>query len=279
MKDKIQFIKKFFMTNPTTPQKLGERILLLFSAPDANNYFEYESVRRQFADYDLAVVNYMPIVSEDKMHEYKPKYYIVADPGFYSNDYRGKGTINTEKKKLEDALNRVDWDCTLITSVLNEFCIDNPKISVITLNCFSSNYNVLTRGLYRRNYIGPKSNNVSQAAMYFAITFGYKNVAIIGCPYKHLEYYMHPDGLHVYDHMHYYDDTRGMWIESYDSLKKYKYGYAVNYHKRATESAYTLYYISEYAKDMKVDMVNYSEENMITTMRAGSLDKTQSDKE
>ena len=49
-------------------------------------------------------------------------------------------------------------------------------------------------------------NNVIQGALYFAITFGYKKVAMLGCLYRHLDFHMESDGLHIKEHMHYYDN-------------------------------------------------------------------------
>ena len=39
---KIDTFKKIYITNRVTePRKMGDKILLLLSAPDANNYFDY----------------------------------------------------------------------------------------------------------------------------------------------------------------------------------------------------------------------------------------------
>lgn len=86
---------------------MGDKILLLLSASDAHNYFDYESVREQFKDYDLAVVNYMPVYSMDKLREYRPKYFVAMDTEFYHDDFMGLETINTEKVKLVKALEQI----------------------------------------------------------------------------------------------------------------------------------------------------------------------------
>ena len=98
---KINTFKKIFITNKTTkPYVMGDKILLLLSAPDAQNYFDHESVREQFKDHDLAVVNFMPMFSAKEMHLYKPKYVINIDPGMFQDDYYGEGTVNPHKKQM-----------------------------------------------------------------------------------------------------------------------------------------------------------------------------------
>ncbi len=265
-------VNKILFTNKVTkPVKMGDKILLLLSAPDAHNYFDHESVREQFSDYDLAVVNYMPVYSLDELRKYKPKYFIAIDPGFYQDDFMGEGTVNTEKVKLTEALRQVDWDCYFITSVLADFDIGNDHIKLIRLNCFSKGLNRFTYGLYKKNYVSPGFYNVVQAALYYSITFGYRDIAVMGCPYRSLQYEMMPDGLHIHEHNHYYDLNRDEVVIDYEALKRYRYGYNVQYHKRAMETSMILYYISQYADMMGADITNYSEGSMITTMKAGTL--------
>ncbi len=269
---KIDTFKKIYITNRVTkPRKMGDKILLLLSAPDAHNYFDYGSVREQFKEYDLAVVNYMPVYSMDKLREYKPKYFIAMDPGFYQDDFMGPGTINTEKAKLVNALEQIDWDCYFITSVVADFGLKNSHITLIRLNCFSAKLNNLTYWMYKKNWVGPGFYNVVQAAVYFAITFEYSDIAIMGCPYRSLQYDMQPDGLHIHEHNHYYELNRDEVIISNDELKKYKYGYDVQYHRRALNTSKILYYLAEYAGKCGADLTNYSEKSMITTIKAGSL--------
>lgn len=273
---KINTFKKIFITNKVTkPVKMGDNILLLLSAPDAQNYFDYPSVREQFKDCDLAVVNYMPVYSEKELHEYKPKYFIAIDPGLYEDEYFGEGTVNPEKAKLVAALERVDWDCYFITSVMADYKLDNPHVKLIRLNGFSAKLNSFTYRLYRKNLISPGFYNVIQGALFFAITFGYKKVAIMGCPYRSLKFDMQPDGLHIHEHNHYYDLSRDEVLITNEELAGYKYGYGVAYNKRAMETSMILYYLSEYAKKMGVDVTNYSEGSMITTIKAGILNKEQ----
>lgn len=270
---KLKTAEKILKNGITKPEKKGEKILLLLSAPSAQYYFDYESVQNQFIDYDLAVVNFMPHYSKREMQQFKPKYVIAIDPGLYSKDYLGINTVNHYKESIEKALEEFDWRCYLVTSVLEEFEISNTNINKIHMSLFTTKYKRWMIGLCKRNIVNFGMHNVIQGALYFAMTFGYKEIAILGCPYRSLNYYMETDGLHIDEHNHYYELNRDKIIIPNEQLaKRYKQSYSVYYHRRALESSLILYYLSEYAKRLGVNVTNYSEGSMITSIKMGKLD-------
>lgn len=273
----IRQIKKIQRNKLTRPSVLGEKIMLLLSAPSAQYYFDYKSVRDQFKDYDLAVVNYMPVYSAKEMRMHKPKFFFAIDPGLYSNDYFGIGTVNTEKEKLEKSLKDIDWDCYLVTSVLEDFNIENPHVMIIHLTFLETTFARWKIGLLKRNYLNLGASNVVQAALFFAITFGYKTVAILGCPYRNLKFYMEQDGLHIDEHNHYYALERDKIVISNDELFARKIEYSVNYYSRALKSSKIMLALKKYAEAQAVDVTNYSEGSMITTIKMGKLDKSYKD--
>lgn len=273
---KFDSLKKLLFTNKLTqPQIMGDNILLLATAPCVQDFFEYESVRKQFEGYDLAFINYMLVYSEREVFIYKPKYFILLDSIFYDDNFFPESSFNPEKKKVVDILEKVDWECYLVTSVLADFGIKNKNIHYIRLSCFSMSYKKSLRPLFEKNLLNCGIYNVIQGALYFAITFGYKNVAVLGCTYKSLEMFMDVDGLHILEHNHYYDLERKKIVITNEELDKRERGFIENLDKRAYVSSRILWDLKIYARDHKCKITNYSQGSMIDAIKMGKLIKTE----
>lgn len=272
---KFDSLKKLLFTNKLThPQVMGDNILLLATAPCVQDFFDYESVRRQFEGYDLAFINYMLVYSEREVFIYKPKYFILLDSIFYDDSYFPGTSFNPEKKKVVDIIEKIDWECYLVTSVLADFGIKNKNIKYIQLSCFSASYQKNLRSLFEKNLLNCGINNVIQGALYFAITFGYKNIAVLGCTYKNLEMFMDVDGLHILEHNHYYDLKKKEIILTNEELDKRERGFTENLNKRAYFSSKILWDLKKYAKDQGCEVTNYSQGSMIDAIKMGKLIKT-----
>lgn len=273
-KRKVRSLNQLLFTNKITrPKKMGNKILLLATAPCVSDFFEYESVREQFKDYDLAFINYMIYYSQEEVFLYKPKYFILIDAIFYDDEFFKDKLYNPEKKKVVDVLERIDWECYVVTSVFADFGIKNEHVKFIRLSCFTSSYKKSTRTLFQKNYLNTEIFNVVQGALYFAITFQYKKIAVLGCTYKNLEMFMDVDGLHILEHNHYYDLTKKEIIITNEELDKRETGYIENLDRRAHISSKILWDLKKYAMDMKAEVVNYSEGSMVDSIRMGKLNK------
>lgn len=269
---KLDSLNKLLFTNKLThPQMMGDNILLLATAPCVQDFFDYESVRKQFEGYDLAFINYMMVYSEREVFIYKPKYFILMDPIFYEDNYFPEMPINPEKKKVVDIFNKIDWECYLVTSVLADFGIMNENVNYIRLSCFSAPYRKALKPLFKKNVLNCGIYNVIQGALYFAITFGYKNIAVLGCTYKYLEMFMDVDGLHILEHNHYYDLEKEEIILTNKELDERKRGFIEILNRRTYLSARALWDIKVYAMDKGCDIINYSEDSMIDAIKMGKL--------
>lgn len=274
LKRKIRSLNQLLFTNKITkPKKMGDKILLLATAPCVSDFFEYESVREQFKDYDLAFINYMIYYSQKEVFLYKPKYFILIDSIFYDDDFFNEKLYNPEKKKVVDVLEKIDWECYVVTTVFADFGIKNEHVKFIRLSCFTANYKKGTRTLFRKNFLNTGILNVVQGALYFAITFQYKKIAVLGCTYKSLEMFMDVDGLHILEHNHYYDLAKEEIIITNEELDKRETGYIENLDERAHISSKILWELKKYAMDMKAEVVNYSEGSMVDAIRMGKLNK------
>lgn len=271
LKRKISTLRKMLKNGITKPCKMGDKILLLATAPCANYYFENESVRKQFEEYDLAIINFMLLHSENEVFKLQPKYIILFDPIFYTEGLKGDIIDFDAKKAIKEILERVNWECYVVTTVFADFEVKNDNIKYIRLNFLFKGYHDFLYPLFRRNWINMGFHNVIQGALFFAITFGYKTIAMLGCPYKHLKFHMETDGMHIEEHMHYYDKEPYMVFIPNDELEQKNPCFTMNLYKRAYESSKILWGIKRYALREKAQIINYSEDSEIDVFSVGKL--------
>lgn len=258
---------------PTKPFVAGEKIIILSTAPSVRAFFEYDSVQKQFEEYDVAVINFMLIHSEELMHRIRPKFIVLIDSIFFIESARKDipEWMARDCERTLEALERIDWDCYIITMPTGEWRIKNRHIRFIYLSILKFNYSKKILGLYKRNLINPGNNNVIIAAIYAAITFGYKEIALLGAPYRALDFEKKSDGLHIYEHYHYYDNTPWDVFISNDELKKMQEDFSSRLCRRSLENAISFESIQRYATDNSAIITNYSEGSQITVFRQGDL--------
>ena len=255
---------------PVSPVKMGEKILLLLSAPCTQAYFDSEEVRRQFAEYDLAIVNNMLVYSEREMHIWHPKYVIIFDPVFYNDDI----SYSDKRNNFLQAVERIDWECYIVTSSLAKFRIKNENVKFIYISPFSiKKYSNLKIGFLKKNIVNLGCNSVIQGALYFAITFLYKEIAILGCTYKGYDVEMKQDGLHLDGYSHYYDGQIDHEIIANEQLEQMSMGFLTDYYYRSYLSSMIFHNIKKYANKMGVIITNYSEGNKIDAFVTKELRK------
>lgn len=251
----------------TRPFKVGEKILILACAPCVENFFKYNTVRQQFKDYDIAFINFMVTKSEKEMFDIKPRFIMLIDPVFYGNDPRWEN----EKKAVAEVLNKVNWECILVTSVLADFSFVNSNITIHRISCFEQKYRKMLLPLFRRNLVTLGLYNIMQATIYYAITFGYKKIAILGCNYQMAHMRVVDSGIQITDYMHYYDTETEYEYVTWEEIEKRKNGFVADAFARAQKSAACFYSLSKYAKDNGAEVTNYSDDSALDGFRNGKL--------
>lgn len=266
---KVKSLYKLFIKNRLTkPIIMGEKILILACAPCVNNYFKHESVRMQFRDYDIAFINFMIVHSENDMFQIKPKYIMLIDPIFYDDD----PLWEKEREQVWGVLNRINWECTLVTSVLADFKINNNNITIHRISCFEIPYREWLLPFFRKNMITPGLFNIMQAAIYYSITFGYKKIAILGCNYQMSHMKMVESGLRITYYEHYYDQEKEYAYLSWDELNKMKNGYISSIFERASKSAACFFSLAKYAQKNNAEVINYSDDSALDGFKVGHLE-------
>ncbi len=259
------------MLDITKPVKMGDKLLILATSPATGYFFDKESIRQQFEGYDIAFLNKMILCSEEETHLYRPKYFVFMDGIFYDDDFNGKGTVNERKKAVEAALEKIDWECYVVVPILASFNVKNPNVKYIKLGVFSRHYSPIMRWLYSRNIANTGHNTVVMGALYFGITFGYKNIGILGFSYSPGRIYMDEDGLHEIEYMHYYDTEEHEIFVPNEKIFVNGENFLLRRAKRAIVSNQILCDLAKYAGDMGVEVINYTPENMVDVFRTKRL--------
>ena len=255
----------------TKPCKMGDKLLILATAPSTGLFFEKESVRDHFKGYDIAFLNKMILCSPEETRLYKPKYFIFADDIFYKDDYDGVGLGNKRKEAVEEELEKIDWECYVITPVLGSFNVKNPNIKYIKLGVFSAGYKGLFKSLYRKNFFNTGFFTVVMAAIYYGITFGYEDIALLGFSYKWDRIYMDEDGLHLEGYNHYYDLNIYPTVIPFEEIFNGNESYLLRQEKRAVRARRILSDLAIYAKDRGTNIINYTPDNMVDAFRTKRL--------
>ncbi|WP_068471651.1 hypothetical protein [Saccharicrinis aurantiacus] len=156
------------------------------------------------SDYDFMVVN-RHVLSES-YNVIKPKYYILADPHFYSHE-EGIGI-------LSKVIKQTSWELNLFLpfealnsktrSILNNI---PGNIKVTFFNTRGANgFSFYKYWLYNKNLSMPIVQNVMVAATYLAISLKYKRVDLYGVEHSWLKYLSVNDNNEVcLENPHFYD--------------------------------------------------------------------------
>ena len=169
-------------------------------------------------------------------------------------------------------LSRVNWPCVLVTSVLANFDFVNEFITIHRISCFEVAYKKHLLPLYRRNVVSLGLFNIMQAALYYAITFGYKKIAILGCNYQMATIKVIDSGLKISNYEHYYDTDSVYEYVSWDKIESMKNGYVSYMFERARNSAACFYSLAKYARENGAEIINYSDDSALDGFHNGVLD-------
>ena len=109
----------------------------------------------------------------------KPKYYVLADPFFFS----GQGADNLTS--LWSNLAKVDWNMTLFVPVVHvgkvHKLLENRNITAQGFNAVGAEgFITLTHRLFSRNLAMPRPRNVLIPALMLSIALGFREVDIVG---------------------------------------------------------------------------------------------------
>lgn len=262
----FKVILYFSITNRLkySKDKINEKINILGNGPSLKN----DIIR--FSDNDtILVVNDFALT--DIFLKLKPKYYILADPGYWLPEGE---THNSNIEMRHNVFARIKDHATwkmniyvpLVAFKTNYFQLlfkDNPNISIYSVNTIPSIHKCNQKMLfwiYKNNYSAP-ANNVLSLAIYISINLGYKKINLFGADHSWLEdLKVNQENMVCLQNRHFFDEESELvpWLRADgDIFKMHEIlhtlaGVFLSYDK-----------LSEYAQNLNVEIINYTPNSFI----------------
>lgn len=158
----------------------GETLIIMGNGPSlATTIRDHSDILKS---HDLMAVNFA--ANTDEFLSLKPKYYILADPLFFSKG--GHTNVDTMYQRLSSM---VDWKMKLFvpSKMFNvaQCLISNPNIEIETFNPVGVEGFAWAESLaFRSGYGMPRPRNVLIPAIMSGILAGYKKIAIAGADHS-----------------------------------------------------------------------------------------------
>lgn len=215
---------------------------------------------------DYMVLNGM--VKSPLFYQLKPKYYALADPGFFHDNRAFDGISMTR-----DILEKTSWPMTLFVPWMHTRNVDwlqsTNYVQIVKVN--ESNYygpEEKRQFCYDHNLAMPNVENVLVMCLYIGMCIGYRNILLFGFEHswtKHL--YVNDDNLVCLHDSHFYDDAN---IQ--DEIQYHGNGKPFKLHEilRMYADMFAAYWdIQAFAKRKNVRIVNYSPQSFIDAFERG----------
>lgn len=263
-------------TNPDNFSIKKRGLLILATGTSANIFWNNENIRKKFRDYEILCMNDDLFMCRDKIFKIRPKYIALIDPAYWGvshtkNRKMQKFTCEWSEKVIE-VLETIDWPIYLVTSMNENFDLNNKNVTKIRLN----NNRINTKStfvdyLYSKNMLNPGLNNVCQAAIYFGIIFHYKKIALLGADYdmfKYIDVNIHNQCIEYT--RHHYDDNESLPVGILNNY--YRKGRVIaDYLQRNSDSLNIFADLSEFANRKKCKIVNLSPNSMIDSFKRADI--------
>lgn len=139
---------------------------------------------------DLFVVNDFAI--SEYYEKIKPKFYVIADPGYWSNKAFEQTKIIRENVIASINL-KTNWELTILVPAecyktgFFQKQVQNKNVTILFFNTTEIHgFEKIVRGCYKYNLGMPQLQNVLVGAIYLAINIKYKKIYIIGADHSWL---------------------------------------------------------------------------------------------
>ncbi len=157
----------------------ADRIIIMGNGPSLNGTIEANSdILRKLPTMAVNFAANAPV-----FREIKPRFYVLADPYFFSN------AEDSNLKRLWSELESIDWPCTLYVpaSMRKKACkaIRSQMVSVEGFNAVGADgFEGLNHFLFSHGLAMPRPRNVLIPSIMLAIHAGFRTIDIVGADHS-----------------------------------------------------------------------------------------------
>ena len=218
---------------------------------------------------DLFAVNHFGL--SELYHTLKPKYYIIADPGFY-----GGYTLDAEEQERVNNLlialkETTSWSLTFFTpfaaqQMFKEILKENKNIKVIGYNKVNTwkGFKWFDRWVYNHQWAITSGQNVIMLALFIAIQIGYKKINLLGVDHSwHKEIVVGDDNRCYIHDTHFYENRVNPVPIYVEENKKIRYLKLHEQFEAIKKTFEAYHYIQDYAQYKKVIIYNCTNNSYI----------------
>lgn len=239
------------------------RLVILANGPSLPEDIALLKKQGSLENTDFLMMNFS--VSQNYYSEFKPKFYALADPMFFGEDYR----IEKVKHMFCELNEKTTWDITLLLAYdVNEFIkfsgITNPRIH------FQRIRHIVYPGNDEKKYIFyengssmPILGTVANMGLYAGIQYGYKQIELCGVDMSFF------DGICINDNnevctieKHYYDKEK-YTLKPYRGVSNDKSMPLDQYINMVNYMVVSYRQLADYAKCKNVFVLNRTRKSMI----------------
>lgn len=161
-------------------ERRGGRLIVMGNGPSLNDTISHHL--DTLIENDTMAVNFAAL--SDAFFKIKPKWYVLADPLFFSN------SESANMQRLRESLKCVTWPMTLLVPHGSDtsHLTDNGNILIMTFNCNGiEGFSFFRNFAYRRRLGMPRPRNVLIPAIMCGLWLGYDTIDIVGADHSWMQ--------------------------------------------------------------------------------------------
>lgn len=255
----------------------GKKLLILATGTSASEFWDDRAqCLETLQNYDIMVMNRSIYKMKEQIFRLKPKYFAACDSVYWGEKVGKRISEELAKEtyqRTKEVLEEIDWDCFLITTIQEKFDFTNPKVKIVRINTvdFDSNH-WWTYWLYKNNFAQPAVHNVAQLGIYYGITFGYKELGLVGIDFDFIKnVYCDKDGkIGIYAEHQYEGKVTSVYLDR-DVVGQYNNSVIAKYIYQTAEAIACFGKLSMYAERMNCKIYNYSLDSLLDCYEKKSL--------
>lgn len=196
------------------------KLMILATGTSANEFWNnIDFYLNKYRQYDYLVMNRTIYKMKEQVMKIKPKYLAMCDSIYWgaANGSVSQALALDTYHRTREVLEQIDWECYLVTTIQEKFDFHNDNVKIIRINSTKCEGDGrLAYWLYKNNFAHPGIYNVTQLAIYFGITFLYKEIGLVGLDFDFIKNLNCDEECRLYDYAeHQYDKSKEDTIKGY----------------------------------------------------------------